>query len=159
MHIRRAHPSDTDTIVRLIRELAEYERELDAVEASEFTLHDTLFGGDPRAFCDLVEVESEDVGIAIWLLNYSTWQAKYGIDLEDLYVRPVARGRGYGLALLQHRAQLCVVNAYGRFQWSVLDWNQSTIDFYVSLGAVPLDEWTTYRVTGPALTKLAQLHN
>lgn len=156
MQIRRANSSDVGVILTLIRELAEYERELDAVEATEDTLSNTLFGPEPRAFCELVDVDGEIVGMAIWFLNYSTWQAKYGVYLEDLYIRPESRSRGYGLALLQHLAQICVTNGYGRFQWSVLDWNQPAIDFYTSLGAVALHEWTTYRVAGSSLVSLAQ---
>ena len=155
MHIRRADFADGEAILALIRDLAEYERELEAVEATVETLAATLFGDQPTAYCDLVEVDGEVVGMAIWCLNYSTWQAKYGIYLEDLYVRPSHRGQGFGHSLLKHLAQTCVENGYGRFQWSVLDWNQPAIDFYTQLGAVAMDEWTVYRVSGNALTELA----
>jgi GNAT superfamily N-acetyltransferase len=155
VNIRRATIADGDAILALIRDLAEYERELEAVEATVESLAATLFGNQPTAYCDLVEVDSEVVGMAIWFLNYSTWQSKYGIYLEDLFVRPSHRGRGFGHSLLKHLAQTCVENGYGRFQWSVLDWNQPAIDFYLQLGAVAMDEWTVYRVSGDALTQLA----
>lgn len=155
MNIRRATIADSDAILALIRDLAEYERELEAVEATVETLEAALFGNQPTAYCDLVEVDGEVVGMAIWFLNFSTWQAKYGIYLEDLFVRPSHRGRGFGHSLLKHLAQACVENGYGRFQWSVLDWNKTAIDFYTQLGAVAMDEWTVYRVSGDALTQLA----
>ncbi|MSY32456.1 MAG: GNAT family N-acetyltransferase [Actinobacteria bacterium] len=153
--MRRATIADGYAILTLIRDLAEYERELDAVEATVETLAATLFGTQPTAFCDLVEVDGEVVGMAIWFLNFSTWQAKYGIYLEDLFVQPSHRGQGFGHSLLKHLAQTCVENGYGRFQWSVLDWNQPAIDFYTQLGAEAMDEWTVYRVSGEALTQLA----
>ena len=155
MNIRRATIADCDAILALIRDLAEYERELDAVEATVESLAATLFGDQPTAFCDLVEVDGEVVGMAIWFLNFSTWQAKYGIYLEDLFVRPAHRGQGFGHSLLKHLALTCVENGYGRFQWSVLDWNQPAIDFYTQLGAVAMDEWTVYRVSDDALIQLA----
>jgi len=155
VHIRRADIADCEAILALIRDLAEYERELAAVEATIETLTATLFCDHPTAFCDLVEVDGDVVGMAIWFLNYSTWQAKYGIYLEDLYVRPSHRGQGWGHALLKHLAKICVENGYGRFQWSVLDWNQPAIDFYRQIGANPLKEWVGYRLTGEALRALA----
>jgi len=155
VNIRRATIADGDAILALIRDLAEYERELEAVEAMVETLEAALFGNQPTAYCDLVEVDGELVGMAIWFLNFSTWQSKYGIYLEDLFVRPSHRGQGFGHSLLKHLAQTCVENGYGRFQWSVLDWNQPAIDFYLQLGAVAMDEWTVYRVSGDALTQLA----
>jgi GNAT superfamily N-acetyltransferase len=155
VNIRRATIADCDAILALIRDLAAYERELEAVEATVETLAATLFGNQPTAYCDLVEVDGEIVGMAIWFLNFSTWQSKYGIYLEDLFVLPSHRGHGCGHALLKHLARTCVENGYGRFQWSVLDWNQPAIDFYLQLGAVAMDEWTVYRVSGDALTQLA----
>ena len=154
MQIRRANVADAGTIHSLICQLAEYERALDEVEATPETLIHTLFREDPHAFCDLVEQDGEVVGMAIWFLNYSTWQSKYGIYLEDLFVPPAHRGKGYGLAILRHLATICVENGYGRFQWSVLDWNQPAIDFYRQIGANPLDEWVGYRLTGDALAAL-----
>jgi GNAT superfamily N-acetyltransferase len=102
-----------------------------------------------------VKVDGETVGFAIWFLNYSTWQGKYGIYLEDLFIKPEFRGVGYGKALLKHLAKLCIENGYGRLQWWVLDWNKPAIDFYLSLGAKAMDEWTVFRVSGDALKKLA----
>lgn len=157
MNIRRATSADLPIILTLIRDLAEYEKELDRVEATEESLAATMFSDNPRVFCELAEDEGETVGLAIWFFNYSTWQSKYGIYLEDLFVKPHARGRGHGLALLKHLAALCVENGGGRFAWSVLDWNQPAIDFYTQLGAVPLSEWVGYRVSGPALDALAAL--
>jgi GNAT superfamily N-acetyltransferase len=133
------------------------------VEATEADLLATLFASDPRVFCDLIEVQDEVqsgetrvAGMALWFLNYSTWQGKHGIYLEDLFVRPEFRGNGYGKALLKHLAQICTAEGYGRLQWWVLDWNQSAIDFYRSIGAEAMDEWTVFRVSGQALADLAR---
>lgn len=160
LRIRRANKDDAPVILQLIKELAEYERAPDAVEATEADLLATLFATDPRVFCDLIELEEEGqskvAGMALWFLNYSTWQGKHGIYLEDLFVKPEFRGRGYGKALLAHLARICVEAGYGRLQWWVLDWNQSAIDFYKSIGAEAMDEWTVYRVSGRALADLAQ---
>jgi GNAT superfamily N-acetyltransferase len=154
--IRPATPSDVPALLGLVRELAEYEREPDAVEATEDQLHEVLFGSSPAVFCDLVEIDHEVVGMAIWFLNFSTWLGRHGIYLEDLYVTPTHRGAGHGKALLTHLARRCVGAGYGRLEWSVLDWNRPAIDFYIGLGAIPMDEWTTHRVTGDALTALAR---
>ena len=140
----------------LVRELAEYEREPDAVEATEDQLHQVLFGPHPTVFCDVVEIDGAMVGMAIWFLNFSTWLGRNGIYLEDLYVTPAHRGAGHGKALLAHLARRCVDAGYGRLEWSVLDWNTPAIDFYVGLGATGMDEWTTHRVTGDALVTLAR---
>jgi GNAT superfamily N-acetyltransferase len=118
---------------------------------------ESFFSEHPQVFCEIVEVDGTIAGFAIWFLNYSTWQGKHGIYLEDLYIRPEFRGRGYGKALLKHLAQICVERGYGRFQWWVLDWNTPSIDFYRSLGAIAMDEWTVYRVSEGALTELAKL--
>lgn len=140
----------------MIRELARYERLPDEAKATDEQLHAAFFGEHPTVFCELVETEEGDVaGFAVWFLNYSTWTGTNGIYLEDLFVRPPFRGRGYGRALLVRLAQECVDRGYERFQWSVLDWNTPSIDFYRSLGAEALDEWTVYRVTGDALARLA----
>jgi GNAT superfamily N-acetyltransferase len=117
-------------------------------------LLETIFSENPQVFCDLVEVDGDIAGMAIWFLNYSTWQGKHGIYLEDLFVKPEFRGLGYGKALLQHLAKTCDERGYGRFQWWVLDWNSPAIEFYKSLGAVAMDEWTVYRVSGQALKDL-----
>ena len=140
----------------LIRELAEYEREPDAVEATEDQLHQVLFGPHPSVFCDVAEVDGAVIGMAIWFLNFSTWLGRNGIYLEDLYVTPSHRGAGHGKALLAHLAQRCVDAGHGRMEWSVLDWNTPAIDFYVGLGATSMHEWTTHRITGEALVSLAR---
>ena len=155
MKIVRALPQDCEVILELIKDLAEYEKAPHEVKATVKDLEATLFSSQSSAFCDLVKVDSETVGFAIWFLNYSTWQGKYGIYLEDLFIKPEFRGAGYGKALLKHLAKLCIENGYGRLQWWVLDWNKPAIDFYLSLGAKAMDEWTVFRVSGDALKKLA----
>ena len=156
MKIVRALPQDCDVILELIKDLAEYEKAPHEVKATVKDLEATLFSSQPSAFCDLVKVDGETVGFAIWFLNYSTWQGKYGIYLEDLFIKPEFRGAGYGKALLKHLAKLCIENGYGRLQWWVLDWNKPAIDFYLSLGAKAMDEWTVFRVSGDALQNLAE---
>ena len=143
-------------MLALVRELAEYEREPDAVEATEAQFREVLFGPQPTVFCDVVEVDGAVVGMAIWFLNFSTWLGRQGIYLEDLYVTPAHRGAGHGKALLADLARRCVDAGYGRLEWAVLDWNTPAIDFYVGLGATGMDEWTTHRVTGEALATLAR---
>ena len=157
MKIRSAKREEVGVILTLIKELAEYEKAPDAVEAKESDLLKTIFEENPKVFCEVVEVEGEIVGMAIWFLNYSTWQGKHGIYLEDLYIKPEFRGRGYGKALLQHLAAICNERGYGRFQWWVLDWNSPAIEFYRSLGAEAMSEWTVYRVSGEPLRKLGDL--
>jgi len=152
--IRSARPEESAIILRLIKDLAEYEKAPDQVEATESDLKATIFSKEPKVFCDVVEVDGEIVGMAIWFLNYSTWQGKHGIYLEDLFIKPEYRGRGYGKALLVHLAKLCEKKGFGRFQWWVLDWNSPAIEFYRSLGAEAMDEWTVYRVSGKALKDL-----
>ncbi len=156
MRIRRAVPADVPIIHQLIRDLALYERALEMARATPAQLHESLFSDSPNVFCDLAETDENEVaGFAVWFLNYSTWTGTHGIFLEDLFVKPEFRGRGYGTALLVHLAQECVAKGYHRLKWSVLDWNQPSIDFYNSLGAESLDEWTEFRLTGEALRKLA----
>jgi len=157
MRIRPATPADTDLILELIMELAIYEKTPEEAVASASQINEHFFGSNPMVFCDIVE-EDDGVaaGFAVWFLNYSTWQGKPGLYLEDLFVRPEHRKKGYGKALLKYLAKKCIDNGYGRFQWWVLDWNQSAIDFYESLGAVAMDEWTVMRVSGDALKKLAE---
>ena len=156
MKIVRALPQDCQVILELIKDLAEYEKAPHEVKATVKDLEATLFSSQPSAFCDLVKVDGETVGFAIWFLNYSTWQGKYGIYLEDLFIKPEFRGVGYGKALLKHLAKLCIENGYGRLQWWVLDWNKPAIDFYLSLGAKAMDEWTVFRVSGDSLQNLAE---
>jgi GNAT superfamily N-acetyltransferase len=115
-----------------------------------------LFGANPRLFCEIAEWDGEAVGFAVWFINFSTFSGRSGIYLEDLFVRPALRGRGIGKALLVHLARECVANGWSRLQWSVLDWNTPSIEFYKSLGAVLMDEWTICRVGGSDLTALAQ---
>jgi GNAT superfamily N-acetyltransferase len=154
--IREAEPSDVPVLLALVRELATYDREPDAVVATEADLHAALFGPDPSAGCHVVEVDGAVVGFALWYRTFSTWLGKPGLWLEDLFVRPAPRGRGLGRALLVHLAGLCVERGWSRFEWWVLDWNESAQGFYRSLGARPEDEWTVWRVDGAALESLAQ---
>lgn len=152
--IRFAQKEDAPRILQLIKDLAEYEKAPLEAKATLEQIEETIFGENPVAFCHVAERDGLVVGISIWFLNYSTWIGKPGIYLEDLYVDPAHRGKGYGLALLKELGKICVERNYERLQWWVLDWNQPSIDFYKSLGAVPMDEWTVYRVTGDALKKL-----
>lgn len=157
MIIRTARLDEASIILKLIKDLAEYEKAPDEVEASEREIIETIFAENPKVFCDFLEVDGDIAGMAIWFLNYSTWQGKHGIYLEDLYVKPEYRGRGYGKALLQHLANICNERGYGRFQWWVLDWNSPAIEFYRSLGAEAMSEWTVYRVSGEPLRRLGEL--
>ena len=154
MKIRPAKREEVGEVLQLIQDLATYEKAPDQVEASEDDLLNTIFAKEPRVFCDLVEVDGQIAGMAIWFLNYSTWQAKHGIYLEDLYIKPEFRAKGYGKALLKHLAQICDREGYGRLQWWVLDWNSTAIEFYRSFGAEAMDEWTVYRTSGQALKDL-----
>ncbi|MCY1158567.1 MAG: family N-acetyltransferase [Citricoccus sp.] len=162
--IRPARPTDVPDILRLIRDLATYEREPDAVRNTEEELHRHLFGEHPAVFCHVVEDVADDVpdaaprvvGLALWFLNYSTWEGTHGIWLEDLYVAPSVRGRGHGRRLLEHLAGICSRRGYARLEWTVLDWNEPSIGFYRSLGAEPMDEWTTFRLTGAALQRAGE---
>jgi GNAT superfamily N-acetyltransferase len=155
MSIRPATIKDTDEILAMIYELALYEKAPEEAKANREQIIESFFSEDPKVFCEIVEVDGSVAGFAIWFLNYSTWQGKHGIYLEDLFVRPQYRGKGFGKALLKHLAAICEERGYGRFQWWVLDWNQPAIDFYKSLGAVAMDEWTVFRVSEQALTQLA----
>lgn len=154
MSIREAQQGDVADILRLIKDLAIYEKEPDKVVATEEQLRAALFNPQPHVFAHVIEVDKRIVGMAVWFLNYSTWQGTHGIYLEDLYVEPEYRGRGYGLAMLKHLAKICVERGYGRFQWWVLDWNTPSIEFYKSQGAIAMDEWTVFRVSDEALTRL-----
>src|ERR1700681_1319760 len=154
--IRRARPDEAGLVLSLVRELAEYEKLLHEVEASEADIDVALFGDNPRLFCEIAEWNNEPAGFAVWFVNFSNFSGRCGIYLEDLFVRPAQRDKGSGKALLAHLARHCVANGWSRLQWSVLDWNTPSIEFYKSLGAVLMDEWTACRVNGSALTALAQ---
>jgi len=152
---RPAVPTDSALIYRFVRDLAEYEKLLSAVEATEADMAAALFGDHPRAFCDIAELDGQPVGFALWFYNYSTFVGRHGIYLEDLFVRPEARGSGAGRALLASLARRCLDENLGRLEWAVLDWNAPSIAFYDSLGAEAMDEWTVRRMTGEALVRLA----
>ena len=154
--IRRARPGEAGLVLSLVRELAGYEKLLHEVEATEADIEAALFGANPRLFCDIAEWNGEVAGFAVWFINFSTFSGRSGIFLEDLFVHPVQRGKGIGKALLSHLAKECVANGWSRLQWAVLDWNTPSIEFYQSLGAVLMDEWTVCRVSGPALAALAE---
>jgi len=152
--IRLAVKEDGPRILQLIKDLAEYERAPLEAKATLEQIEESLFSQHPVAYCHVAEDNGLVVGISIWFLNYSTWLGKPGIYLEDLYIEPAHRGKGYGLAFLKELAKICVERGYERLQWWVLDWNEPSIEFYKSLGAVAMDEWTVFRVSGDALKKL-----
>jgi GNAT superfamily N-acetyltransferase len=155
--IRFATPDDIPVILRFIRELAEYERSSHEVEATEEDLRRDLFGERPAVFAHLaVDDGGEPVGLALWFLSYSTWRGRHGIYLEDLYVTPAARGGGHGTALLTELARIATERGYSRYEWAVLDWNEPSIGFYKSLGALPQTGWTVYRMTGETLHALGR---
>jgi GNAT superfamily N-acetyltransferase len=152
--IRAATPADVPTILELIHGLAAYEREPDAVEATGPMISTALFGATAVASCHVAELDGQVVGFALWYVTFSTWKGKPGLWLEDLFVRPEARGRGLGKALLQRLASVCVERGFARFEWWVLDWNVDAQGFYRSIGARPEDEWTVWRLDGTALATL-----
>lgn len=149
--IRPAAPDDVPVLLALIRELADYERAAEQVHATEVDLRGALFGDAPATFCQVGEVDGAVAGLALWFLNYSTWTGKHGIYLEDLFVRPAARGLGLGRALLADLARIARERGYPRVEWSVLDWNQPAAGFYRAVGAVPMSDWTVWRLSGDAL--------
>jgi len=153
--IRPATEADLPTILGLIRELADYERAPDAVVATEAGLREVLFGGKPSAEVLLALEKGEPVGFAVYFHNFSTWLGRPGLYLEDLFVRPEKRGKGYGRALLERLAQIAQERRCGRLEWAVLDWNDPAIQFYRKLGAQPMDEWTVFRLTEEGIAKLA----
>lgn len=165
--IRPATVDDLPVLLELIVELATYERAPDAVVATEAHLRTALFGPDPAVFCLVAEqslaepsvAEPAVVGFALWFRTFSTWLGTGGIHLEDLYVRSTARRAGHGRALLAELARIAVERGYGRLEWSVLDWNEPAHDFYTSLDAQPMEEWTTWRLEGPALPALGRTHS
>lgn len=154
--IRSARPGDAALIHRFIVDLATYEKLAHEVTATVADMDRALFGDTPRLFADIAEWDGEPVGFAVWFYNFSTFQGRHGIYLEDVYVAPSARGRGIGKALIATLAKRCVDEGLGRLQWWVLDWNSPAIDFYRSIGAVAMDEWTVQRVSGDALHRLAE---
>jgi len=153
--IRPAVPEDAGLVFDLVHELAVYERLEADVDATPEMIAGALFGPAPRVFCDIAEWHGQPAGFALWFYNFSTFRGRHGIYLEDLFVRPAQRGHGLGKALLAHLARRCVTENLARLEWSVLDWNTPSIDFYKAQGAVMLDGWTTCRVTGEALWRLA----
>jgi GNAT superfamily N-acetyltransferase len=150
-----AGEQDVPLVLSFIRKLAEYEKLSDQVVATEELVREGLFGARPVAEVVLAYVGEEPVGFALYFHNFSTFVGRAGIYLEDLFVEPAHRGKGFGKALLKHVAQVAVERGCGRFEWAVLDWNTPAIDFYRSLGAVPLDDWTLFRLTGDALRRVA----
>jgi GNAT superfamily N-acetyltransferase len=157
VRIAGATPGDVPLLLALIRGLAEYERMTADVVATEDAIRETLFGDTPRAEAVIARVDDEAVGFALWFHTYSTFLARPGLYLEDLFVLPAWRGKGIGRALLRHLAQVAVERRCGRMEWAVLDWNAPAIGFYRKLGAQPMDEWTVFRLTGDALARAARM--
>ncbi len=155
LQIRSATPDDAPLLHELVTALAVYEREPDAVKASPEDLRASLFGDGATAHALICEQDGQALGFAVYFFNYSTWLGRNGLYLEDLFVRPQARGQGAGLALLRHLAQLAVQRGCGRFEWSVLDWNAPAIAFYQAVGARPMEGWTVYRLDGERLAAFA----
>ena len=154
--IRKAEERDLPLILEFIQALAEYERLRDACVATEQKLRETLFSSPPAAEVIIARVDGEPMGFALFFYNYSTFLAQRGIYLEDLFVKPEARGQGVGFALLSELARIAVERNCGRLEWAVLDWNQLAIDFYKRIGAVPLDDWNIFRLTGDSLVRVAR---
>lgn len=155
LHIRPARASEQSLVFAFVRELAEYEKLTSEVDATEDMLASVLFAKEPRVFCDIAEWDGKPAGFALWFLNFSSFRGRHGIYLEDIFVRPQYRGKGIGKALLTGLAQRCAREGWTRLEWSVLGWNTPSIEFYKSLGAVMLDDWSICRVTGQALADLA----
>ena len=155
MTVRPVRPDDVPAVIGLVRELAEYEEAPQEARMTEAQLSAALFGDSPRLFGHVAVAGGDVVGMALWFLTFSTWRGTHGIYLEDLYVRPGNRGSGLGRELLRTLADLCVQRGYGRLEWSVLDWNTPSIEFYRAAGAAPMDEWTVFRLTDDALTAFA----
>jgi GNAT superfamily N-acetyltransferase len=153
---RPARPDDVDDIFDMVCELADYERARHEVESSPDDLSTALFGPDPAVHCHVVDEGESAAGFALWYVTYSTWTGRHGIWLEDLFVRPASRGRGHGQALLAALAEECVRQGYRRLEWAVLDWNHPAREFYASLGATSMDEWTVNRLAGSALDVLGR---
>ncbi len=154
--IRAATVEDSPLILRFVTELATYERAADQVRASVEDIGESIFGSDSTVHALVCSIDAEPVGFAVYFFNYSTWLGKKGLYLEDLYVSPTNRGMGAGKALLKHLAGIAVANGCGRFEWSVLDWNEPSRKFYESFGAQPQSEWIGYRLAGDSLNDLAR---
>ena len=155
LSIRAPRAGEAALVLGFVRELADYEKLSHDVDATEAMMESALFGAQSRVYCDIAEWDGLPVGFSLWFLNFSSFRGRHGIYLEDLFVRPAFRRHGIGKALLATLARRCVDNGWMRFEWSVLDWNAPSIDFYKSLGATLMDDWTTCRLTGEALQKLA----
>ncbi|WP_253258383.1 GNAT family N-acetyltransferase [Pseudonocardia sp. N23] len=153
--VRPIEQDDVDAVVALVFELAEYEREPESCHLTSGQLHSALFGPAPALFGHVAVADGRVVGCALWFLNFSTWEGVHGIHLEDLYVQPSHRGHGLGLRLLATLAAECTRRGFARLEWSVLDWNTPSIEFYRALGAVGMDEWTNFRLDGQALSALS----
>lgn len=153
--VRPATPADLPLILALIKDLAEYEKSLDQVVATEDNLREDLFGPRPICGCVIGEIDGKGLGFALYFFNYSTWVGRRGLYLEDLFVRPAARGKGLGKALFTRVAQIAVEQGCHRMDWAVLDWNTSAIEFYKSLGAQGLTEWTLFRLRADSLRAVA----
>jgi GNAT superfamily N-acetyltransferase len=156
LRLRPATAADAAIVMSFIRDLAAYEKLLDEVIATPADIERALFAQQPRVFCDIAEWDGAPAGFALWFYNFSTFRGRHGIYLEDLFVKPVFRGHGIGKALLVNLARRAVREGCARVEWSVLDWNEPSINFYKSLGAVPLDEWTIFRLAGDALQSLGR---
>jgi GNAT superfamily N-acetyltransferase len=153
--IQPVRPEDVPAVVSMVHELAEYERAADQCHLTADDLHAALFGPSPALFGHVAhDPDGAPLGMMLWYLNFSTWTGRHGIYLEDLYVRPVARGHGLGAAMLATLADTCVQRGYSRLDWWVLEWNPAR-EFYHRLGAVAMSEWVPYRLTGAALTEVA----
>lgn len=152
--IRPVVAADVPTVLELVRDLGDYEKARSECRLTEQQLHGALFGDRPALFAHVAEKDSRVVGVALWFLTFSTWTGTRGIHLEDLYVRPEYRGAGLGRALLRRLATECVAHGYARLEWTVLDWNTPAIDFYRSVGAVPMTQWSVFRLSGEPLSRL-----
>jgi GNAT superfamily N-acetyltransferase len=155
IQIRPVSADEVPLVLQFVRDLAEYEHEPESAKATEAQMHAALFGQPPAAEAVIAWYEGQPAGMALWFQTFSTWTGQPGLWLEDLFVRVEHRRRGIGRALLVYLARVCIERNYGRFEWSVLDWNEPSIAFYRALGAEPMSEWTTQRVTGDALKRLA----
>ncbi|MDQ4037063.1 MAG: GNAT family N-acetyltransferase [Actinomycetota bacterium] len=153
--VRRVRPDDVPRICQLVRDLAEYERAPTEAQMTDDQLHEALFGTEVSLYGHVAEVDRNVIGFALWFRNFSTWRGRHGIYVEDLYVTPEHRGSGVGKSLLAALARECVARGYPRLDWWVLNWNEPSIAFYRALGAVPMDEWTVFRLTDQALADLA----